>query len=172
MAGHVVRHDHAGVAHLDVRIDQCTAQFVAESVLHWWQKRGHRRFREARKLLIVADFNSSRAGGWKLALQRLADDTRLQLTVCMLPPDTIRWTAISKQLVCTWAPKGRRGSIRDHYAEVSLVGSTSRKDRVPLSEILDSSRHSDRKVSRAAVAGVKQSRHEFHGDWNFTISPQ
>jgi hypothetical protein len=151
------------------RIDGSTAQPVAESVLRWWQDIGRRRFRRARKMLIVADFTTQRAGAWKLALQRVADHTGLNFTICKLPVGTSRWTKIEKQLVCRWASNGGDPSGQDQHVEVSLVGTAGSNGEVPSSKVIGPRRHTNGKVTRAAVAGVKLKPHKFQGDWNFTI---
>jgi hypothetical protein len=157
------------------RIDGRTAQLVAESVLCWWQDIGRRRFRRAKQILIVADFTTQRAGAWKLALQRVADDTGLRLTICKLPLGTSRWTRIEKQLVCRWAG-GRRGrSGGGDCAEVSLVGAAGRtgsNGRGPAPEIAVARGHVNDKVTWAAVAGLKLEPSKFQGEWNFTIEPR
>jgi hypothetical protein len=151
------------------RIHGRTAHLAAESVLRWWQDVGRRQFRRARRMLIVADFITQRAGAWKLALQRVADATGLSLTVCKLPLGTSRWTRIEKQKKYRWASNGRKPSGQDQHVEVSLVGTAGSNGKVRASEIAPPHGHANGKVTRAAVAGVKLKPHKFQGGWNFTI---
>jgi len=61
-----------------------TAQFAVETLRRWWWQMGSRRYPAATELLVTADgggSNSSRCRLWELELQRLADETGLQITV-------------------------------------------------------------------------------------------
>ena len=62
---------------------------------------GSRCYEEASELLITADgggSNGSRSRLWKVALQRLADDTGLHISVCHFPPGTSKWNKIEHRM--------------------------------------------------------------------------
>jgi hypothetical protein len=55
----------------------------------------------AGKLLITADSggsNGARVRLWKLELQKLADETGLQISVSHLPPGTSKWNKIEHRM--------------------------------------------------------------------------
>jgi hypothetical protein len=88
---------------VSVGIDHDTAEFAAAAILQWWRKMGRRRFPDARELLITADgggSNGSRSRLWKVALQRLANRTGLNLSVCHFPPGTSKWNKIEHRMFC------------------------------------------------------------------------
>ena len=69
---------------VSVGIDHDTATFAARPIGQWWRKMGRPRYRRARSLLITADAggsNGARVRLWKWELQRLANRTRLAITV-------------------------------------------------------------------------------------------
>ena len=93
-----LRHNAGWVS---VGIDHDTAHFAANTIARWWREMGAARFPKARELLIMADgggSNSSRSRLWKVALQRLADELDLSLTVCHFPPGTSKWNKIEHRL--------------------------------------------------------------------------
>jgi hypothetical protein len=66
-----------------------TAEFAVNAVRRWHQVVGSVRYPKADQVLITADgggSNGSRVRLWKLQLQKLADETGLQ--VCRYPPVT------------------------------------------------------------------------------------
>jgi hypothetical protein len=65
---------------VNVGVSHDTAEFAVESIRRWWRIDGRRVYREVTGLLICADAggsNGSRLHGWKLHLQRLADEIPL-----------------------------------------------------------------------------------------------
>jgi hypothetical protein len=80
---------NAGWVNLGVTSD--TAAFAVESIRRWWFELGQARYKKARQILITADCGGSngvRVRLWKSELQKLADQTRLSITVAHLPPGT------------------------------------------------------------------------------------
>src|SRR5215217_7008238 len=76
---------------VSVCTDHDTDAFAVDSIRRWWTSMGQAVYPTATRLLITADgggSNGSRVRLWKLELQRLADETGLELAVCHLPPGT------------------------------------------------------------------------------------
>ena len=86
---------------VSVGVDHDTAAFAAQSIRRWWESMGAQAYPEARKLLITADSggsNGARVRLWKTELQKLADETGLEISVCHLPPGTSKWNKIEHRL--------------------------------------------------------------------------
>ena len=86
---------------VSVGVDHDTSAFAVETIRRWWQGMGQAAYPNAKQLLITADSggsNGSRVRLWKLELQKLADETGLQLLVCHLPPGTSKWNKIEHRL--------------------------------------------------------------------------
>jgi hypothetical protein len=82
------------VGWVSVGIDNDTAQFAVASILGWWQQLGSGRYPDGSYLTISADCggsNGNRTRLWKTELQRLADETGLEICVCHFPPGTSKW---------------------------------------------------------------------------------
>jgi len=62
---------------------------------------GLERYPRATRLVITADgggSNGTRLRLWKLELQKLADELKLAITICHLPPGTSKWNKIEHRL--------------------------------------------------------------------------
>lgn len=161
---------------VNVGIDHDTAQFAANSIRNWWREMGQRRFPRASELLITADgggSNSSRSRLWKFALQGLADDLKLKLFVCHFPPGTSKWNKIEHRMFSFITQNWRGKPLVSHQAIVNLIAGTTTRTGLIVKAALDT-RHYDTKikVSDAELAQLRLKRHEFHGEWNYTISPR
>ena len=81
----------ANVGWVSVGVDHDTAEFAVETLRRWWEKMGRSQYPAAAELLVTADgggSNGTRVRLWKVALQRLADQTGLRISVCHFPPGT------------------------------------------------------------------------------------
>ena len=161
---------------VSVGVDHDTAQFAANSIRHWWGRMGRRRFPQARELLITADgggSNGSRSRLWKISLQELADELELKLFVCHFPPGTSKWNKIEHRLFSFITQNWRGRPLVSHQAIVSLIASTTTTAGLTVQAALDTNHYQTKiKVSNEQLAHLRLKRHEFHGDWNYTLSPR
>lgn len=84
----------ANEADMSVGVDHDTGAFAVESIRRWWTTMGQPLYPDATRLLVTADAggsNGARLQLWKTELQRLADETGLEIAVCHLPPGTSKW---------------------------------------------------------------------------------
>ena len=91
----------ANEAWVSVGTDHDTAAFAVESIRRWWRTMGEALYPQASRLLVTADAGGSngyRLRLWKLELQRLADETGLEIAVCHFPPGTSKWNKIEHRL--------------------------------------------------------------------------
>ncbi len=137
---------------------------------------GQARYGKARRLLITADgggSNGSRVRLWKWALQQLADATGLTITVCHFPPGTSKWNKIEHRLF-SFITQNWRGKPLVSYAVIlSLIAATRTETGLTVESVLDASPYPlGRKVTDDEMATLNIQRDAFHGEWNYTISPQ
>ncbi len=160
---------------VNVGVDHDTAAFAVESIRRWWQGMGQARYAEATKLLVNADgggSNGSRVRLWKRELQRLADETGLAITVGHLPPGTSKWNKIEHRLFSFITQNWRGKPLVSHEIIVSLIGGTRNTKGLRVECHLDTNHYpAGIKVSDSELAEVNLRRHEFHGEWNYTILP-
>ena len=153
-----------------------TAEFAAASIGRWWREMGRQRFPRATRLMITADgggSNSSRSRLWKVALQELADDLKLELQVCHFPPGTSKWNKIEHRLFCFITKNWRGRPLTSYQAIVNLIGSTTSKKGLTVRAVLDTNHYeTGRKITDKQLAQVNSTPAEFHGEWNYTIRPR
>jgi Rhodopirellula transposase DDE domain len=85
---------------------------------------GKRRHPQARRLMITADgggSNGYRVRLWKTELQRLANELRLPITVCHMPPGTSKWNKIEHRLFSFITINWRGKPLRSFRTIVQLI---------------------------------------------------
>ena len=160
---------------VSVGIDHDTAQFATAAIGRWWKKMGCRRHPLATELLIMADgggSNGSRCRLWKVALQALANQLEISIRVCHFPPGTSKWNTIEHRMFCHITQNWRGRPLISHKVIVNLIANTATQQGLKIRAELDQRRYpTGTKVSDAELQRVKIQPHEFHGDWNYTITP-
>jgi hypothetical protein len=105
-------------------------------------------------------------------LQRLADDTGLQIMVCHFPPGTSKWNKIEHRLFSFIARNWRGQPLVSRQAIVSLIGATTSTTALKVYAQLDENAYERGvKITDAQLAAVNLTRDTFHGEWNYLINP-
>jgi Rhodopirellula transposase DDE domain len=158
---------------VSVGIDHDTAYFAAASIRRWWEEMGVQRFPRAEELLITADgggSNSHRSRLWKVALQELANDIDLKLTVCHFPPGTSKWNKVEHKLFCFITNNWRGKPLISHQVIVNLIAGTKTTKGLTVKAALDTETYeTGLKVTDDQMATLNISPAPFHGDWNYKI---
>jgi transposase len=161
---------------VSVGVDHDTSAFAVETIRRWWHSMGQPAYPKARQLLITADSggsNGSRVRLWKVELQRLADETGLELRVCHLPPGTSKWNKIEHRLFSFISQNWRGKPLVTHQVIVDLIAATSTKAGLKVRAQIDPNLYPPGlKVSDKDVAALHIERDPFHGEWNYKISPR
>jgi transposase len=160
---------------VSVGIDHDTACFAVEALRRWWRGEGRATYAAARRLLICADgggSNDYRSRLWKVELARLAREAGLEITVCHLPPGTSKWNKIEHRMFAHISLNWRGRPLTSHQTVVELIGATTTRQGLRIHSELDPDSYpTGLQVSDAVLACVPITRHDFHGEWNYTISP-
>lgn len=163
-------------AWVSVGMSSDTAEFAVETIRTWWKRLGRRRYPQAKRLLITADSggsNSSRNRLWKVELQRLSDETGLEMEVCHFPPGTSKWNKIEHRLFCHVTRNWRGQPLETFEIVVNLIGSTTTESGLKVHARLDADTYEKgRKVSNEEFAAVNIAPSRFHGEWNYVICPK
>jgi len=158
-----------------VGVDADTAAFAVESIRRWWDRLGQARYPEAKRLVITADCggsNGARVRLWKRELQRFANETGLAVTVAHLPPGTSKWNRIEHRLFAYISQNWRGKPLVSHQVIVQLIGATTTQTGLTVRCEIDANRYPKGiKVTAAEMATLAIERDPFHGEWNYTISP-
>jgi hypothetical protein len=109
-------------------VEHDTAEFAVETLRRGWEKMGRLRYPSATEWRVTADgggSQGSRVRWWKVALQRLANETGRRITVCHFPPETSKWNKIEHRMVSHLSMKGRGKPLINHKVIVNLIARTT-----------------------------------------------
>jgi Rhodopirellula transposase DDE domain len=164
----------ANVGWVSVGTDHDTAEFAVESIRRWWHKMGRSRYPDATKLLITADCGGSngyRVRLWKVALQRLSNETGLCISVCHFPPGTSKWNKLEHRMFSYISMNWRGKPLISHETIVNLIGSTTTRTGLTISAELDANPYEKGiRVSDEELKMVNLTKAKFHGEWNYSIA--
>ena len=151
-----------------------TAEFAVESIRRWWTTLGQTRFGDATRLLITADAGGSngyRVRAWKYHLAKLAADTGLEIVVCHYPPGTSKWNKIEHRMFSFISMNWRGRPLTDIRTIVELIASTKTKTGLTLQCAYDPNWYpTGVKITDQQLAAIPLTPHQWHGEWNYTIT--
>jgi hypothetical protein len=166
----------ANAGWVNVGTDHDTAAFAVESIRRWWAAMGRAAYPHARRLLITAGAggsNSYRTRAWKAELAALALETGLTVTVCHFPPGTSKWNKIEHRLFSHITMNWRGRPLTSHDVIVSAIAATTTRAGLTVRAGLDPGSYPEgAKVSDEQLAALPLDRHDWHGDWNYTLRPE
>ena len=162
--------------YVNVGIDHDTAEFAVQSIKKWWECMGKKRYPDAKRLMITADgggSNGSRVKLWKIELQKFATETGLEISVCHFPPGTSKWNKIEHRLFSFITKNWRGKPLVSYEVIVNLIANTRTEKglRVECSIVWDEYEKGI-KISKEEMLKLNTIPDEFHGEWNYTISPR
>lgn len=161
---------------VSVGTDHDTAAFAVQTIRRWWHVVGTQAYPNAQELLITADGGGSNGGRvrlWKLELQGLVDEIGIPIRVCHYPPGTSKWNKIEHRLFSFITMNWRGEPLISHEVMLNLIANTKTKTGLSVNAELDSSQYPKGiKVHDAEFTAINIVRDDFHGDWNYSISPR
>ena len=163
-------------AWVSVGVDHDTAAFAVESIRRWWRSMGEAQYPKATRLLVTADAGGSngyRLRLWKLELQKLADETGLEIAVGHFPPGTSKWNKIEHRLFSAITQNWRGKPLVSHEVVVKLIGATTTRTGLRVRSELDTNPYpAGRVVTDGEIESLCLRRDAFHGEWNYALLPR
>lgn len=160
-------------AWVNVGTDHDTSAFAVESIRRWWYMMGNERYPDAMRLMITADSggsNGARVRLWKTELQKLANETGLEIQVSHFPPGTSKWNKIEHRLFSAISLNWRGRPLMNHEVVINLIESTTTRTGLKVRATLDTNIYPKGvKVSNAELKALSHHPEPFHGEWNYTI---
>jgi hypothetical protein len=160
---------------VSVGTDHDTAAFAVATLRRWWEQAGRALYPQAERLLVTADAggpNGYRVRAWKTELARFAAETGLEVTVCHFPPGTSKWNKVEHRLFSHLSMNWRGRPLVSHEVIVELIAATTTRSGLPVQAQLDPGRYPlGVKVLDRELAAVPLKRHDWHGEWNYTVLP-
>jgi hypothetical protein len=161
---------------VSIGISKDTAEFAVESIRKWWDIVGYKGYPDAKEMLLTADSGGSngyRVRLWKAELQILANELSKKITVVHFPPGTSKWNKIEHRLFSFISKNWRGQPLISLAVIVSLIGATTTEKGLKVDCVVDEGEYERGvEVSDEEFNSIIIKPHKFHGEWNYTISPQ
>lgn len=161
---------------VNVGISSDTAKFAVSSIRTWWEEMGRICYPNAKELLITADgggSNSSRSRLWKMEIQKLSNDTKMNIRVCHFPPGTSKWNKIEHKLFSFISMNWRGRPLTSIQVIINLIGATKSKTGLKVKTSLDENIYEKGiKITDEEFREINIEKDDFHGDWNYVITPK
>ncbi len=161
---------------ISVGISADTAMFAVNAIRLWWYHMGCSLYAKATKLMITADCGGSngyRTRLWKVELQKLAEELKIEIHVCHFPPGTSKWNKIEHKMFSYISKNWRGRPLINKETVVKLISNTTTKNGLEVQSMLDENEYEKGiKVSNKELDEVHLCRQDFHGEWNYIIKPK
>ncbi len=164
------------VGWVSVGTDHDTSSFAVDTIRKWWYSMGKEMYPTATELMITADgggSNGSRVRLWKKELQKFSDEIGFPIKVSHFPPGTSKWNKIEHKMFCHISMNWRGRPLVSHEIIVNLIANTTTKTGLKIQAALNNNIYpTGIKVSDEEFNSINIARDEFHGEWNYVISPK
>jgi len=151
-----------------------TPTFEVSAIRRWWLTVGRKRYGRSRHLLIEVDSgggNDHRKWEWKLALQVLADEFGLAITVTHYPPGASKWNPIDHQMFSLISANWTGEPLVSYEMMLKHIRTTRSTTGFRCQAYLDQHEYTAQKVTLQQRASIRLKRRKVLPDWNYTIYP-
>jgi Rhodopirellula transposase DDE domain len=150
-----------------------TAAFAAAAIRRWWLEVGRRHYAGKDRLLIQADgggANSSRRLVWKAALQGLADEFGLIITMMQYPPGASKWNPIEHRMFSLISANWAGELLVSYEAMLNYIRRTRSNTGFHCKAFLDTTNYpKGEKITRAERDRLRIRPRRVLPEWNYTI---
>jgi Rhodopirellula transposase DDE domain len=152
-----------------------TPAFGVAAIRRWWLLIGRCRYPGARRLLIEADgggANDARKWEWKAALQGLADEFGLTITVTHYPPGASKWNPIDHRMFSLISANWAGEPLVSYETILKYIRTTRSATGFHCRACLDTQEYPTQvKVSPEEKASIRLKPRGILPKWNYTIRP-
>ena len=160
---------------VNVGISSDTASFAVSTIKDWWEQEGKILYPSSNRLYINADgggSNGSRNHLWKSELQQFSNDSGLNIYVSHFPPGTSKWNKIEHRLFSYISKNWRAKPLTSLSVMINLIGATTTTTGLKIKANLDEKTYlTGIKITEQEKLKLNIERNNFHGEWNYIISP-
>jgi hypothetical protein len=109
---------------------------------------------------------------WKFELQKFANEVGKPVRVLHYPPGTSKWNKIEHRLFCFISKNWQGIPLVSAAVVVALIGATKTEKGLCVRCVLDEAEYEKGlEVSVEEFNAINIVKDDFHGEWNYTISP-
>jgi transposase len=160
---------------MEVGSEHDTAEFAVNAIRRWWETMGKERYPKAARLMITADAGGSngyRNKLWKVELAKLAHETGLEITVCHYPPGTSKWNKVEHKMFSFVTINWRGRPLTSYRTIVELAAATTTRSGLKIRAEWDNAVYqTGAKVTDAQLKALPVRPDDWHGEWNYTVTP-
>jgi len=153
-----------------------TAEFAVAAIHRWLVEVGQLAYRGQQHLLIQADdggANDSRSWLWKAALQTLADEFGLTITVTHFPAGASKWNPVEHRLFCFISLNWAGQPLVSYETILKFIRTTHTEGGLTCQARLDRTHYqTGLKITAQEKASINLKPHRIFPDWNYTIEPR
>lgn len=153
-----------------------TAEFAVAAIRTWWVEVGQCTYSGQHHLLIQADdggANDSRSWLWKAALQALADEFGLTITVTHFPAGASKWNLVEHRLFCFISLNWAGQPLVSYETILKFIRTTHTASGLTCRARLDRKHYATGlKITPAERANINLKPHRIFPNWNYTIKPR
>jgi hypothetical protein len=158
-----------------IGISHETPSFEVAAIRRWWLDVGRKRYANERRLLIEVDSggaNDHRKWEWKLALQGLADEFGLSITVTHFPTGASKWNPIDHRMFSLISANWAGEPLVSYETMLKHIRTTRSDTGFHCRACLDEREYPiRRKISADEKASIRLKRRSALPNWNYTIRP-
>jgi hypothetical protein len=152
-----------------------TAAFITAAIRRWWRVVGRRRYHKARRVLLEMDgggANDPRKWLWKIALQKLADETGLIIVVTHYPAGASKWNPIEHRMFSAISGNWAGEPLVSYETILKYIRATRTETGFRCRTWLDRKEYPARQCAKPEdKARVRLKPHRVLPKWNYTIWP-
>ena len=158
-----------------VGISHQTPEFAGACIRRWWCKVGSKQFPNKNHLLVQADCggaNGNRLWTWKYALQKIANEFDLTISVTHLPTSASKWNLIEHRLFCYIEQNWAGEPLVDYETVVKFIRTAKTETGLRCQAFLDRTEYeTGNHITEQQKTSINIRFHRVLPRWNYTIFP-
>ena len=152
-----------------------TSEFACDSIRTWWYNHGRRDYPDSGRILLLCDgggSNSSRSHIFKQDIQRLADETGLEIRIAHYPPYTSKYNPIEHRMF-PHVTRACQGVIFTSYEHVKeLMEKTETKTGLTVKVEINMKKYeTGRKADKDFIENNEIVFDDYLPRWNYRVMP-
>ena len=151
-----------------------TPAFTVAAIRRWWLEIGRWRYPQARRLLIEVDSGGAtdhRKWAWKVALQGLADEFGLVITVTHYPPGASKWNPIDHRMFSLISANWAGEPLASYETMLKFIRTTHSEKGFHCRACMDRKEYTAQRPTKEQRRKVRLKRRRVFPEWNYTIYP-
>lgn len=161
--------------YMTVGVSHETAEFAVAAIYRWWLEIGQFRYPGCVQLLLQADAGGANACDswlWKAALQTLADQLSITITVTHYPTGASKWNLIEHRMFCVISQNWAGQPLNSYETMLKFIRTSKTQTGFRCLAYFDRRKYlSKQKLSSDQKSNLNLHYYRLFPEWNYTIKP-